>query len=189
MNKIALITARARALFLVSIMAFALGLTACGDKDKKTAKGEADYGTLVEASMEFKQPAPRTVDNEEANEALKIFKLDKSGAGNITWETRTGSEGNYIFTNVVRPHGEEGQVKIRELVLTGVHMEEGIPVFDKMIMRDIDSQYHTEEEMIVTMPSPDFAAAIWATYGGEQNRVSDVFRNSMNGDGKVKFGF
>ena len=40
MNKTAHVIARARALFFVSIMAFALGLTACGGKDKKAkAKG------------------------------------------------------------------------------------------------------------------------------------------------------
>jgi len=173
------ILVRTRTLFFIGIMAFALAITACGGKDKKAKKqAPADYGTLIEASMEAKAVAPRTVDNKEADDALAAFGFGTADTGPITWASRTGSGGNYQFTDFKMNFDDGEAIIMSALSLEGVHMEDGAPMFDTIVAADFTATndgFHMEiEHFEIEMPAVDLAGMFW---NGLNDEVTDVSKS------------
>ncbi len=161
------------ALTISAVLSTSLILGGCGDKNKKNSKSD-----MIEVKS-------RTVSDAEAEKALKAMSLFESGSGELTWSSRTGSGGNYVFTDVTTGEDDDKTAKnIAKMEIKGAHMEGEIAAFDQIKFKDIssidDGVTTSFGEIALSNPSPALANAVAAAIQGDE----DAFENL---DGEFSF--
>ena len=154
-----------RALALAST---SLVLGACSPKDKgESAQISAEAAPLGLSAPDEKvfaqyfNVAERDVSETEANQALKALNLDTKGV--MSWESRKGQAGNYVYTDVTSKT-DEGSLSIGTAELFGVHMVDDEASFDRANFKDMVLEGEDVNlnigAMSVARPSPKMAQAI-----------------------------
>lgn len=167
-----------------------LALTGCKDKSETTIDagkavstlfGKFTPGSKLEA---VKVPAAAKRPEAQAQAGLSAMNLSESGSGALTWASRTGSDGNYTFTDVVMsPEDAQADMSIKTLSFTGLGMDGDITTFSSVkasgitITPDADSGEDVTMkvgEFTVIEPTAEFASAIAQTLAGTQD-ADDIF--------------
>lgn len=158
------------ALALGAVLSTSLVLSGCGDKNKsKTTKAE----------VKFEKIAPRKVDEAQATEALTALSLNNSGSGVFTWGDKSGSAGNYTFTDVVIKGEKKNDepVKVGKLELSGAHMQGEKVAFDsitfnEMSVEDDDANIAVKRIELIK-PSPDLSNELARAFSGDDEAFED----------------
>ncbi|WP_409433171.1 hypothetical protein ACJ3XI_01355 [Litorimonas sp. RW-G-Af-16] len=156
--------------FSVIALSAALMMGACGPKDKagspQISAEAAPLGLKAASDKDFARHfavPERTTSEADANKALALLGMAESGATDLTWAAREGSNGNYTFTNL-SSNTDDGVVMIETAVLTGVHMEGDAANFDRADFTGVsmtgDDLTVKVKNMTVARPTPDTAKAI-----------------------------
>lgn len=154
----------------MACLSAALMMGACGPKDKGGAPViSAEKAPLGLSGLSDKDFAKhfaidaRQTDEAEAQKALAALGLAESNASGLTWDTQTGSAGNYIFTNL-KNTSDQGKISIREAKIFGVHMKDGNAAFDRVDFGDLtmsnDEIDITVNAMSLARPTADTAKAL-----------------------------
>lgn len=145
---------------------------ACSDKNKGAGEeilspeivqlniNRADSGAMEKLLT----VSTRNVAPAEANLALAKLGLDSPDNGAFSWDNKSGKAGNYTYNNLSGTGKDGERIKIKTLELTGVHMVDDNPNFDRI---DIQEMNVTDEDGVVTIdrlslarPSPKLGASI-----------------------------
>jgi len=136
--------------------------------------------------------APRSVDPAQALQALSALCLEKPGAGIVTWETRTGKAGNYVFENVTIRPSEKDTVNVGKLEINGVHMDGEAALFDSMAFTDVSIEDGKQGIKIKTFdlvkPSISFAQTFCAGEDAASNLAADFAFGGYSASG-IAFDF
>lgn len=130
----------------------------------------------------------RKVSETDAVRALKLMGLDVSGSDEFVWAARSGSAGNYTYTDVVRKDEDEddGTMGVGSMELRGVHMEGDQPAFDQLVLKDFQlndkSGLTAFNTFTLTEPSAVLAGAIGLTMGGNEDAFDDVEEDMAKGN-------
>lgn len=84
--------------------------------------------------------APRIVESGSAEAALKEMGLHTSGRKAMSWLGRTGGAGNYVFSNVSGEDSDGIPFSFDSVAVSGLRMEDGDPVFDRIDMTGFKSR-------------------------------------------------
>jgi hypothetical protein len=157
------------ALALGAVLSTTLVLGGCGDKDKvKSASSE----------VKLEKIAPRNVSDAEANKALDGLALNNSGSGILSWADKSGSAGNYTYTDVSIKGDDDDWVKIAELELTGAHMEGDLVAFDKISFSGLsgedDDSKIAVNKLELLKPSPTLSNEIARAFSGDDDAFENV---------------
>ncbi len=150
--------------------AIASSLMFAGCKDKGSNKSSSEV-SLVQK---------RSVSNELAGKALKAMALNESGSSDMSWDTRSGSGGNYAFSNVTFASTEGGgkQASIGKLELRGVRMENEHPIFDQIVFNNVSiDDARTKlalKKFMLNEPSPALAQAFAEAFSGNTDAFEDM---------------
>jgi len=121
---------------IAAILSTSLVLSGCNKKDadepvksgdvtseQKRVKPKAHQLAFNEPSTKsfdrYFDVKARTVSDSEAEAALKSLGLSQKNSKNLTWDKRTGSDGNYEFTNL-KAVDDESTVTAKKLVIRGL---------------------------------------------------------------------
>ena len=152
----------------------------------KLALATALSTTLILGGCGKKNAAPevasvktRAVSDANAMQALTLMGLNESGSGELSWASRTGDKGNYVFTNVVPKNKDDKDASFGSLELKGVHMDGEQAVFDQITLNDFkavdeDETIVTFKTLSLTEPSPALAAAFADALGGNDDAFDDI---------------
>lgn len=105
----------------------------------------------------------RIITEESATQALQQLKLDKNGAGALTWSNRTGENGNYTFVNV-RSKDKRRTLNIKTMTTSGLRMDGKIAIFDRLDMNGFkytDDADGTIKFDRISMAKPSPEATAW----------------------------
>ncbi len=96
----------------------------------------------------------------DADQALASLGMNDGNAV-MSWDSRDGSNGNYIFKNV-KLKSAEGNVAVKRMELKGVHMADGDGNFDVMELSDISlaGANGSIDSLKMARPHPKVAASI-----------------------------
>ncbi|CAM3692761.1 Lipoprotein [Litorimonas haliclonae] len=185
--------------FLLGTAALALASTslvlgACAPKDKgESAQISAEAAPLGLSAPDEKvfaqyfNVAERDVSETEANQALKALNLDAEGV--MSWESRKGQAGNYVYTDVTSKT-DEGSLSIGTAELFGVHMVDDEASFDRANFKDMVLQGEDVNlnigAMSVARPSPKMAQAIISALQSKDGL--DDLETKIDVDETVSFG-
>ncbi|RKQ72120.1 hypothetical protein DES40_1457 [Litorimonas taeanensis] len=153
---------------LIAVASTSLLMGGCNGKDKgEHALISAEAAPLGLKSLDEKvfarhfDVAPRTVSDEEANLALKALSMDKES--DLTWQSKAGEKGNYVYNNLQFESDEE-TITIGQAELLGVHMQDGEATFDRVNFEDItvseDEVSFGIKAISLARPSPKMAQLI-----------------------------
>lgn len=93
-----------RLLVLTALAVTLLGLNLGAHADESNRAGTINFSNLPIAPLEFADVTPRTIDQADAEKALKAFGIWEPSKYGWSWESRTGENGNYVYTNLrMRP--------------------------------------------------------------------------------------
>lgn len=110
--------------------------------------------------------------------ALEAMGLETSGADNMTWAGRTGTDGDYVFTNLTSIKGELEGGHVQKLTLQNVREEGGEPVFDKITFDGIALKNEDSdvafESFSISDPSPALATAIGHMLKGDADALDNI---------------
>jgi|GEM_PF-1200513 len=180
-----------------AVFAFAstsLVLGACSPKDKggsaQISAEAAPLGLSAPDEKVFAQyfdVSERDVAEAEANQALKALNLETKGV--MSWESRQGQNGNYVYKNVTS-ETDDGELSIGTTELFGVHMEGDEASFDRANFKDINIQGDGVNldigAMSVARPSPKMAQAIISALQSKEGL--DDLEAKIDVDETVSFG-
>ncbi|PHR91551.1 MAG: hypothetical protein COA69_10150 [Robiginitomaculum sp.] len=120
----------------------------------------------------------RTVSETDAVRALKLMGLDVSGSNEFVWAARSGSAGNYTYTDIVRKDEDDGVTGAGSLELRGVHMEGDQPAFDQLVLKNFQSKDDDAlisfKTITLTEPTAALAGAIGLVMGGDEDAFDDM---------------
>ena len=155
-------------------MSTSLVLSGCGKKDKtKSAVSE----------VKIEEIAPRKVNDAQADQALTALSLKDSGSGALSWASKTGDSGNYVFSDVIikGDDNNDDPLKVKTLELKGAHMVDDLVAFDSITMNDMST---TDDDATVTVkklelikPSPTLSAEIAKAFSGDDDAFDDIEGN------------
>ena len=129
-------------------------ITLTGCRERPTVAGGASEAVsalevpgvadgVVEAHFEV---APRSVPDADANAALAALGLDTPNA-RLSWDSREGGNGNYVFSGVELREGEAVRGRMAELEVLGLRSGgagDGVRL-DKLVASDVEMQSDPEE--------------------------------------------
>ncbi len=177
-----------RLIFLGAGVMAICALGAC----KKSSAGlsEASVKQLVASAVET-----RSVPEEDAQKALAALNMSEAG-GKLSWGEKTGSAGNYVFTDLKT---ENGGYDISRLEVTGLRMlDDDTPFADKFKLTGLsgtDSSDGTKisiAEMSVILPDEDDAGLLRlftnpdADDFSEFQKLGDPGNGSFTGGGYIE---
>lgn len=91
----------------------------------------------------------RKVSDAQAETVLKSMGIWEQSDW-LTWDARSGDQGNYSFKNVVIKSGEGEDITAGKLELSGLHMVGDVPVADVLTFTDLKM---TDDEFAMTVDS------------------------------------
>lgn len=161
---------------LIGVSALALSLGACGQKDKGgSALKSAEMAALNLDNNDIKVFAPyfavpeRKISDTDADAALAAMGLATANPNGLSWASREGSGGTYVFTDLTSKTENDGTVLIGTATLYGVRQIKGDddvmrPTFDRadfqiLTITDEDVVF-TADTLSVAKPSPAMALSI-----------------------------
>lgn len=154
------------------ILSTSLVMGACSNKDK----GPSAEKSAPAAALGLKAPSDkvfakhfdvpsRKVSDAEGKQALGELNLLTENGDELSWAKTSGKNGNYSFADL-SVKDEDGQLTIKKVDLTGVHMDGETATFDRADFSGIRIYDETEdttvtmETLSVARPTPDMAKAI-----------------------------
>ena len=156
---------------LTALMSTSLVLSGCGDKNKSKS-------TASEVKIE--EIAPRKVAEAQADQALSALSLKDSGSGALSWSSKTGSAGNYVFSDVViKGDGKtDDPLNVKTLELKGAHMNDDLVAFDSITMNNMsttdDDATITVKKIELVRPSPALSNEIARAFSGDDDAFEDM---------------
>lgn len=194
----------ARTLFPVLLLSTALTIGGCknnseGSSDTassqavKAISGKNLSAKSFEGLLDVKK---RTVASDASDKALAIMGLDASGNGVFSWENKSGSDGNYTYTNLTATEADT-TINIGTLELMGARTDETGSTFDRMDFRDVAVMPGADEgalkiaRLSIARPDPEVANALMSMFknveAGEAafETMGDKFETGMIGFGAV----
>lgn len=172
------------------VLGATLALTGCKDKSETAVDaGKAvstPFGKFTPGDKlaEIKIPSSANRPEAQALAGLAAMNLSESGSGALTWASRTGSDGNYTFTDVVvAPQDADADMTIKTLAFTGLGMDGDVTTFSSVTASGIaiipDGEQADDVKMsvgnfTVVDPSPELSTAIAAALSGDED-VDDLF--------------
>ncbi len=178
----------------VTVSALLLVMGGCSPKDK----GQSAQISVEAAPLGLTAPnekvfarhfdvPQRQVTEADATAALKVLNLEKEGV--MTWDKRSGGEGNYIYTDL-GAKTDEGTIMIGKAELVGVHMDGDEATFDRINFQDMVIQGEDVNldiaAMSIARPSPKMAQAIMKAL--QTNEGLDDLEFSIDEDEVGSFG-
>ncbi|MEP1231329.1 MAG: hypothetical protein ABJG88_11690 [Litorimonas sp.] len=171
----------------------ALMMGACGPKDKGgNPVISAETAPLCLSRLSDKVFARhfaipnRKIDNADAQNALAALGLSESNSDELFWEQHSGSNGNYVFTNMQNT-SEDGEITIEKAQFFGVRMEDGNATFDRADFEGFSLSGNgvslKVDAMSLARPTADTAKAIIKSL---ENLNEDI---SLDFGEDAKFGF
>ncbi len=157
-------------LALSGAIAATLILGGCGDKNKtKTSK----------AATSIEKIEARKVSDAEGLQALAAFSLAKSGSGDLQWDKRNGSAGNYTFSDITINSKEDAAVAIGQIEVWGAHMAGEQASFDKIEFRDFSARKEDDTDVTIATialvkPSPALASGLAKAFGGDKDAFDNI---------------
>lgn len=163
-------------LALGAVLSASLLFGGCKDKDANNPKKASNAIVKVET---------RKVNEAEAQKALQALSLAESGSGNFQWADKSGSAGNYVYTDVTLK-GEKGKpLHVGKMEIKGVHMQDEKAVFDKAAFYDMniedDDAVVKIDKLTLIKPSPTLANELARAFSGDENAFENV-------EGDISFG-
>lgn len=161
-----------RALIPSVILTATLVAGGCGDKSKSqgdviappimqaikgTAASSQDFEKLLTVKRRDVAPA-------DVNIALAKMGLQETGDGPFKWADKSSKDGNFTYTDLTTTGKDGEDVKIDTLTLTGAHMKDGNPSFDRVDIEGlnvIDDDARVNVEFLsLARPTPELGASI-----------------------------
>lgn len=178
----------------LALASTALVLGACSPKDKgESAQISAEAPPLGLSSPDEKVFAPyfdvaeRDVSETDANEALKALNLDTQGT--MSWESRKGVNGNYVYKDLASKT-DEGSLVIGTAEFFGVHMVGDDASFDRANFKNMTLKGEDVNldigAMSVARPSPKMAQAMIQALQSREGL--DDLEVKIDKDEQVSFG-
>ncbi len=143
---------------LVLTGTLAIGLSLSGCKDKKTKldrppKNQQLSAKTLKAQIKGNMPEAAPVDSDKAEAAIAYMKAE-----GITWESQSGENGSYTFSNL---NFAEEEVTIGELTVSGLQMmNEETPYASLFTMQDLTLEGGKIDEVVLMLPSADTMTAL-----------------------------
>jgi len=128
--------------------------------DAKTIISSSDYGDIGDVL----KLAPRKVDNDDAEAALKAIGLWEDSS-RVSWDSRTGEAGRYNFKDVKITAKDGKDITAKGLTLGGLHMEGDTPMvdvvdFSGLAINDDDTSLTIEHLGLTNLPLSQNLSAI-----------------------------
>lgn len=157
------------ALAIGAVLSSTLVLGGCGNKEGASA------------SKTISKVKTRKISAEQSAQALTALSLSESGAGDVTWTSRDGSNGNYTFTDVKFNDGDDKALHVNTMTLRGAHMQDEQAAFDQIVLNGIsagdDETKVALKNFTLNEPSPTLSNAFAKAFSGDDS----AFEN-MEGD-------
>lgn len=163
----------------------------CSDKNKGA---DTETHTISMAALDSTTLTPdqfkpflavdnRKVSETDAERALTMMGLNTPREGQFSWNSKRGKAGDYSYKNLTAVGKDGEDIKIAELNLTGVHMSNDAPTFDRIDVSGLDVTGADATLSLASMslsdPSPALGASILEALQTAQ-RVKDL--SQMSGD-------
>ena len=166
---------------------------ACGPKDKggspviSAEKAPLGLSSLSDKDFARHFAVPkRKIDENEGQNALAALGLTESNTDGLVWDNQTGSNGNYIFTNM-KSTSEDGIISIGKAELFGVHMKDGNATFDRA---DFESFSLSGQEVDIKIDAMSLAKPTADTAKAIIKSLEDLSQDlNLDFGDEAKFGF